>query len=163
VKELKTLLSYFPDVELPVTLTDDSLTHINATNDLIPEALLLEVFVKYEETIGSEFVEIMPCFKIKMVDEKIHALVYWRGDLLRYEFIILTLNQDGSIIDKKVLCGTVIDGNIVKKSVANIDPDYGIHIIAGAYNSAITNTYDGTASQSFSMELLPTGELIFMK
>lgn len=163
MKELKTLLSYFPDVELPITLTDDSLTHINAANDILPEALLIEVFSKYEENIDSEFLEIMPCFKLKMVDEKISAIVYWRGDLLRYEYILLTLHQDGSVIDKKVLCGTVIEGDIVKKSVANIDPDFGIHIVAGAYNSAITNTYDGSASQSFSMELLPTGELIFMK
>jgi hypothetical protein len=163
VKELKTLLSFFPEVELPITLTDDSLTHINATNDLLPEALLQEVFIRYEENIGSDFFEIMPCFKLKMIDEKIAAIVYWRGDLLKYEYIILTLNQSGDIIDKKVLCGTVIEGDIVKKSVASIDPDFGIHIVAGAYDSSISQEYDATASQSFSMELLPSGEIIFMK
>jgi hypothetical protein len=163
VKELKTLLSYFPEIELPVTLTDDSLTHINATNDLMPEALLQEVFVKYEEDISSEFMEIMPCFRIKMLDEKVAAIVYWKGDLLKYEFILLTVNTSGDIIDKRPICGTVIDGDIVKKSVATIDGEFGIHIMAGAYDSSVTSTYDGNASQSFSMELLPTGEIVFMK
>lgn len=163
MKELKTLLGYFPEIDLPITLTDDSLTHINATNDLIPEAVLQEIFSKYENDLSSEFLEIMPCFRINLKNEKVHAIVYWKGDLLKYEFILLTLTSTGDIIDKKSLCGTIIDGDLIKKSVATIDSEYGIQIIAGAYNSSISMGYDGNASQSFSMELLPTGEVVFMK
>ena len=66
----------------------------------------------------------------------------------------------GELIERKVIASTLVDGDIIKKSVATIDPDWIIHIVAGA-NKAESIEYNADQSQAFNMELLSDGQIIF--
>jgi hypothetical protein len=162
MKELENFISYFPEVELPVILSDDSLTLISATNDVIPAHYLSQFVGAWEANLESEFIEIVPCFKLTLEDKKVNSLVYWKGDILKYEFILVTFDEGGKLIDRKVLCGTLVEGSIIKKSVANIDIDKIIHIVASAYDTS-SGEFSPASSQNFAMEIMPNGEIVFMK
>jgi hypothetical protein len=71
----------------------------------------------------------------------------------------VTLNKLGDVISRKSIASTIVHGQTIKKSIASIDPDYIITIIAG--HSEGGEDYDAEQSQSYSMEILPTGEIIF--
>jgi len=72
---------------------------------------------------------------------------------------LITLDKSGNLINRKSIANTVIDDKIIKKSVASIEQDLIINIIAGQTYDG--EEYDASFSKAFSMEILPTGEIIF--
>lgn len=153
----ESFLSFFPEIELPVTLTDESIDHISATNDALPDQLIQEVLKKWDTAEDDEFTEYVPCFQWK--NEKIHCLVYWKASLMKYEYFLVTTNEKGDMIQRKSLCGTIVEGDIIKKSVARIEDSTTINIVAGANFN--TSEYSGEQSQSFSWEIMANGEIVF--
>lgn len=150
-------LEFFPEIELPVTLTEEGLLEMSRINTPVPIPFLMK-FV--DETIGeAEMEEYVPCFRLPDTAD-IHAIVYWRAGLLNYEYLLATYDNSGNLIERKVIGGTVSNGQTIIKSVATIDPDWIIHVIAGEAN-AKEKSYDATKSKAFTMELLATGEIIF--
>ena len=89
-----------------------------------------------------------------------HAVVYWKGSLLTYEFILSSYTKSGVLIDKKVIAGLRSDGENVQRSVATIAEDLSIQIVVGEL-SASDKLYDPTKSQSMSMDLLTNGNIVF--
>ena len=142
----ETFLSYFPEIDPPVTLTDESIDHISLTNDPLPDPLIYEFIKKWDTAEDDEFTEYVPCFKWKL--EKIHCIIYWKAGLLKYEYFLVTTDLKGEMIAKKSLCGTIVEGEIIKKSVARIEDENIINIVAGANFS--TTEYSGEQSQSFT-------------
>ncbi len=162
MKDFEKFISYFPIVELPILLSDDALTQISANNDILPELFIHDFIGKWEANMESEFLEFLPCIQLKMENEKIKCIVYWRGDILKYDFVLVTLDNEANLIDRKVICGTQVDGDIIKRSVASIEADNIINIVAGAFDSK-NGEYNALASQNFAMEVLANGEIAFMK
>lgn len=157
--DVEVLLKYFPEVELPVTFSDDYINTFSRTNEPLPQSVIQEYLMRWEdEEEVSEYTEFIPCIKVPDTEEY-HAIVYWKGGLLKYEFILATLDKSGLLIDRKVIASTLSDNATVRKSVAKIDEDLIIHIMAGE-NEAGT-AYDPDKSQGFTMELIPTGDIIF--
>lgn len=159
--EFETFCSYFPEILPPLTLTDESIEYINANNEPIPLVLCQKYLFEWEGGEGDEFTEFVPCLKFNR-KEKIKCLVYWKAGLLRYEYIMAITDSSGKLISKKPLCGTIIDGDVIKKSVARIDEEFTVHIAAGATH-ANNGEFTAEKSQSFSMEISENGEIIFMK
>jgi hypothetical protein len=158
-KNIHKLLSYFPEVVPPVTLTDESIDHISATNDAIPAELLSEFIVVWDGEEMDEFTEYVPCFKLPK-HENYLALVYWKASLLKYEYILATIDKNAELINKNTICGTIVEGDIIKKSVASIDEEMVIHIVAGAQNT--NDLYHPDHSQNFTMEIVDNGEIAFL-
>lgn len=157
MSRLDKILHYFPLIELPVLVSDDYLHDFESGADPFPQSFIEEVLLDWEKD-ADEFTEFIPCFRIPG-EEKFDAVVYWKGGLLKYDFIMVTLDKKGNLINKKSIASTIIKDNMIKKSVASIEPDLIINIIAG--QSKDSEDYDGTLSKSFSMEILPSGEIIF--
>lgn len=153
----ETFLSFFPEIEPPVTLTDESIDHISATNDALPEQLIQAFIKKWDTLEDDEFTEFVPCFKWNI--EKINCIIYWKAGLLKYEYFLVTADDNGNMINKKSLCGTIVEGDIIKKSVARIEDENIINIVAGA--NFDTKEYSGEQSQSFSWEIMANGEIVF--
>jgi len=84
------LLQFFPEVDLPVVFTDETLNVFSCENTPIPNTILQTVISKWEGELD-EYTEIVPCVLIDS-NEDYHALVYWKGGLLKYEFILLTID-----------------------------------------------------------------------
>jgi hypothetical protein len=158
--DIDSFLSFFPEVAPPITLTDESIDHISANNDALPFPLIDLFLLKWEGVEIDEFTEYVPCFKFPKIGN-ITCLVYWKAALLRYDFNMVTIDEKGNLIALKPLCGTIVEDDIIKKSVASIDEDFIIHIVAGAHKTN-NSDYDGSYSQSFSMEVMANGEIVFM-
>ena len=112
-------LNRFPETELPVTLSEDTLSDFNLYNEPITEALSRQFIERYEKELPDEFTEYVPCLKVPGT-KVFHALVYWKAGLMTYEYILATYTPAGLLIDKKPIAGTIFDGHEVKKSVATI-------------------------------------------
>lgn len=157
--QLEDLLSFFPEVELPIEITDDLVLAADSINKVLPAPIIEKYLVKWEGGEQfDEFTEFVPILRIREAEE-FHALVYWKGGLMKYEYILVTLDKHGDFITRRPIASTMSDGNTVKKSVSKIDEDMIIHIMAG--ENGVNEKYDPSKSQAFNMEILHSGDIIF--
>jgi hypothetical protein len=157
MSKLDKILHYFPETELPIIVSDDYLSDYETNADPFPQVFIDEILLDWEKD-ADEFTEFIPCFRLPK-EEKFNTVVYWKGALLRYDFIMVTLDKNGELINKKSIASTIVNDNVIKKSVASIEPDLIINIIAG--QTLDGEEYDASMSKAFAMEVLPTGEIIF--
>ena len=157
MSKLEKILHYFPETELPVLISEDHLSEFEINSDPFPQVFIDEVLLEWEKD-ADEFTEFIPCFRLPK-EEKFNAIVYWKGALLRYDFVLVTLDKNRELINKKSIASTIVNDNVIKKSVASIEPDLIINIIAG--QTLDGEEYDASMSKAFAMEILPTGEIIF--
>lgn len=154
---LKEFLSFFPELELPITLTEESSLTFSMNNKTLPfEALA--TFILPQEDEHDDLTEYVPCFRLKDTPG-IHAIVYWKAGVLNYEYKMLTLESDGKYIDHKVIAGTISNGESIIRTVSTIDEDWIIHSVVG--EEKINTKTINTSSEAFNLELLATGEIIF--
>lgn len=151
-------LDYFPEVDLPVTFSEDTLADFSRTNRPFNQEAIYEYLAKWEKEMD-EFTEFVPCISLP-ANENYIGVIYWKGTLLKYEFILATFEKNGDLIERKAISSTLLDSEGVKKSMAHLTEDLIIHIIAGAIEGNQTN-YQASSSQAFSMEILPSGEILF--
>ena len=156
---LEDFLGFFPEVELPIDITEDLVMTAETVNKVLPSSLIEKYIVEWEKDEDfDEFTEFVPILKIKGTEE-FHAIVYWKGGLMRYEYLLITLDKLGNLISRKPIASTLSDGITVKKSVSRIDEDLIIHIMAG--ENLADGKYDPNNSQAFNMEIMHTGDIIF--
>lgn len=154
------LLDFFPEVELPIVFSDETLAIFNKENRPLPNLIIQTVFEDFEGPLD-EFTEYIPCATVNITDEYV-AIVYWKGGLLKYEFILVTIDAKAktpTLISRKVIASTMADDKTIKKSVSSIDADMIIHIIAG--QNEVNNEYTADISKTFSMEIQSTGDIMF--
>lgn len=152
-------LNFFPELELPVHLTDESLSVFSQENLALPVPVFQKFISKYDNTETDEFTEYIPCFRIPHT-ENFYGLVYWKAQLLNYEYHLVTFDIKGNFITGKVIGGLLTNGSTIIKTVATIDEDWVVHIVSGEDNVHAPN-YNPESSKAFSMEILSTGDIIF--
>jgi hypothetical protein len=153
---LDEILHYFPRVELPILLSDDHLSEYESSNDQLPQSFIEKYIYDWEKETEDDMSEYIPVGSLPPT-EKFYPIIYWKAGLLRYDFILVTLSKLGDVISRKSIASTIVHGQTIKKYIASIDPDYIITIVAG--HSEGGEDYDAEQSQSYSMEILPTGEI----
>lgn len=89
MNQLERILHYFPETTLPVLISDDHLSDYEAESEPFPQSFIEEVLLLWEKD-ADEFTEFIPCFRLPK-EEKFETVVYWKGGLLRYDFILVTL------------------------------------------------------------------------
>ena len=152
-------LEKFPIVDLPVTLTSESVRHFSQLNEPLPALMIQQYLLPFDSEIpDEELTEFVPCLQIPgTVGFK--AVIYWKAELLKYDYIMITFTDKGEFIDKKVIAGTKVEDEALALVVATIDEDWIIHVVGGV-SAATEINYDPSQSQSFQLELLPTGQII---
>lgn len=152
-------LAHFSKEALPVVLSDDNVAYFsNQNRPLSPQSI--QQFIKQKDVSeDDELTEYVPCCIIPDTQE-MHAIVYWKGELLNYEFIMATYDKNGTLLHRKTLAGTRVEGNLIMQSIATIEEDWTIHVVVGA-QSVDDRLYDSEHSQNMSLELMPSGEIIF--
>jgi len=151
-------LKKFPVVELPITLGEGTHLEFSRINDPLPQLMIDQYILHPNDPEPDEFTEFIPCFRLKKSEEFV-AIVYWMGALLDYQYVMLTFSRKGVEIDRSVIAGTKVIENSLLTSVATIDEELIIYIAAGQAD-AHTNQFDASSSKSFSLEILPNGEII---
>lgn len=159
-ESFKLFLSCFPEEKLPVTFSADNASYFSENNKALPQELIQRFILQglpsdHEE----EYTEYVACCRLP-VNKDVHALVYWRGSLMHYAFYICTFTKNGVLINREMIAGLSSDGKSVHTSVATIDEDLIIERISGSQNQEDA-LYDPVSSKAMSMEILPSGEIIF--
>ncbi len=149
-------LSFFPEIELPVTLADESHHHFSAHNDPIPQELIDQFLVPLEED-HDEHTEYIACIRIPETYQ-FHAIVYWKAGLLSYQYFLATFTEQGDLIQKRAIAGTHAGDGKMTQSVATIDDDWIIYIVSGQLATEATR-YEASSSTAYKLELLPEGHL----
>ncbi|MEM9992059.1 MAG: hypothetical protein AAF738_09865 [Bacteroidota bacterium] len=144
----------FPEVELPLTLNDQTHHDFSKHNDPLPSIIIANFIAPIEDVEIDDYTEYIACFKIPKTYD-FHAIVYWKAGLLNYTYTLATFSKGGQLIDKRVIAGTFSDGNSIVQSVATIDEDWMIYILSG--QNELGNDYDPASSKAMEIELLPDG------
>lgn len=153
------VLSFFPIIDLPITLTAESVHDFSTVNkplNAIATQWLLDVCGENNE---DEMTEFIPCLQLDIQDD-FYAIIFWKGALLKYEYILCTISKKGTLLSKKSIGGTIIKDETITTSVAMIDEELIIHIMVGA-NEAQRTDYNPEQSQPMTLEILTTGDIIF--
>ncbi len=152
-------LAKFPPIPMPVTLGEDTHHTFSTENDPLSDAMILQFIHPIEEVAADdEFTEYVPCFSIDGTEQFI-ALVWWKAELLNYEYVLATFNAKGELISKKTIAGTTIKDGVVTRAVAFINDEW--EIIIGEGTSPDGNTvFDPTTSRTRNMEILISGEIV---
>lgn len=151
-------LEKFPEIDLPITLSEDIHFEFSRNNDPLSDVAIQQFIIRHEEASDDEHVEYVPCFRLKKT-EKFHAVVYWKASLLNYQYVLLTFDLKENLIDRSIIAGTKVEKDTLMRSVATIDEDWIIYVMAGVA-SASSNIYDASSSKSFHLEILATGKII---
>lgn len=152
-------LERFPKIELPVTLTEAMISEFEKNTDPFTPAMISE-FIPEHADENAEYVEYVPCFRIPDTHD-FHAVIVWRGDLMKYHFLMMTYDKHGKMLASATIAGTESDGKSILRSVATIESDWIIHIVEGDHDLAGVE-YQPLSSRAYRMELLPSGEVIFL-
>lgn len=152
-------LSFFPEVELPVILSDESPHTFDRHNTPLPAHIIEAFLVQADPGSIDEFTEYVPCFRLPEQSE-FHALIYWKAGLLDYQFHLVTYDKkSGKLIDHTILSGVKAVNNKVTRSVATIDEDLIIHVVRGE-SIEEESPYDASSTVSYHFEILPGGQII---
>lgn len=152
----KEFLEIFPEASFPAVISKDSIIEFSRNNVALP-VIAIAKYINEWDPDPSEFVEYIPCFKFKLEKDFI-ALVYYKAELLKYEYFLVILDKKGTLISRKVIAGLISDGTNTIQSAATITEDFSIHI-AGASN-ADTHLFDGNDSKQIYMEILANGQIV---
>jgi len=153
---LKEFLKIFPDATLPAVISKDSILDFSRNNIALPPSAIAN-FISLWDPPTSEFVEYIPCFKFK-IEKEITALVYYKAELLKYEYFLVTLDKKGNLMARKVIAGLISDGAKTVQSAATITEDFSVHI-AGALTEG-SHLFEGNDSKQIYMEIHPNGQIV---
>ncbi|MBL7814928.1 MAG: hypothetical protein JNL70_07960 [Saprospiraceae bacterium] len=147
----------FPEIELPVTIRDDS-NHDFEQNSPLSDAMIADFISRYEPTVMDDFTEYMACFSLpKAPKQEYQALVYWKAALMQYDYVLATYSLDGNMIDKKAVAGTKVKGDAVQHILATIDEKLAIFVAEGAATEG--EDYDPNSTKTHRFEILPNGRI----
>lgn len=152
-------ISAFPPIELPITLTDETIHLFNKNNPPFPTPMVEQYLIPLEQGEVDEYTEFVPCFSISDTHEFL-AVVYWKGGLMNHQYILATFSKKAELIDKRVIAGTFSDNELLVTSVATIDPDWEILIVSGKQPAREKFKFDATKSTRQQLEILPEGKII---
>ena len=152
-------IAAFPPVELPITLTDETIHLFNKANPPFPAPMVEQYLIPLEGENIDKYTEFVPCFSIPDTYDFL-AVVYWKGGLMNHQYILATFTKNAELIDKRVIAGTFSDHAVLITSVAIIDPDWEILIVSGKQPAQEKSKFDATRSTRQQLEILPEGKII---
>lgn len=152
-------LSRFPEIDLPVTLTDETERELSTRHDPIPPAMVDEFLgTFFPSEFIDEYTEFVPCFRLKDT-QKFHALVVWVAELTKKQFYLITFNEKAEALQSKIIGGMVIAGDKILRTAAHFDEDWLIHTVSGIEE---TSRDSGLNKETIStvIELLNDGSIV---
>jgi hypothetical protein len=148
----------FPPVAMPVTLGEDTHHAFGTENEPLTDELIVQ-FIHPTEGGGQDdpYTEYVPCFAIDNTEQFI-ALVWWKAELMNYEYVLATFTAKGELIDSQVIAQTKVEEGKIYHAVATISSDLEIVIAEGL--SADDDSFDPASSRTRELEVLANGEIV---
>jgi hypothetical protein len=152
-------LKKFPKVDLPISLTNESHFAFSRENDVLSKGLLEEWILPMEEEEDA-YTEYVPCFQLPE-QEGFVAIVYWKAALLNYEYVLATYTKKGQLITRQTIAGMKTNKDTLLQRLAFIDEELIITVAEGTQEFAEQASYNPEATNSYHMEILPSGDIIY--
>lgn len=147
-------IEYFPEIDLPVVLTQESIHSFSSLNTPLPLTAIVEYLSANEEE-EDPYTEYVSCFRFK-VTESVLAIVFWKGTLLSYNYELWTIDlKRREIISKKIIGGTKVIDNIILRSDAVISADFEVEVLVNRYESS--DQIYPTKSLKYHIEIMDDG------
>ncbi len=150
--------SYFPELELPLTLHTEAHHHFTAHNQALTESCIHRWIEDIEPTEPNPYLEFVPCLRITGV-ENCHALVYWKADLLQYEYILTTFSLKEELVARKSIAGFKANQDKTIIRIATIEED-GIIGVAQGESSLHQSPLELENQRNFHFEILDGGDIL---
>ena len=157
-ESFKVFLKHFSEESLPITLSDEIVRHFSESNPPLDADSIRRYIDPNSSGEEDDMTEYIACCRIPNTLD-FQAVVYWKGTLLTYEYVLATYSKAGIPIARKVIAGIKAEGQNVKRSVATIEEDFGIQIVVGQ-QGANDRLYNPRLSQSMSMDILSNGDIV---
>ncbi len=155
---LTQFIKLFPNLEPPLTLTEESIFEFSKRNKLINEEMARSFFNTIEEDFATDDDrEYVPCFRLS-ISEEYHSLVYWRAKALNYEYYLINLNKKGELLDRRLIGGLIATKDSILRMATSIDINNVIYIVASLSDQ--DGHIDELETQTYSLETLPDGSII---
>ncbi|MCB0532354.1 MAG: hypothetical protein H6574_01780 [Lewinellaceae bacterium] len=148
----------FPPVSMPVTLGEDTHHVFSTENKPLPEEMIGKFIHPTEPgAVDDEFTEYMPCLAIDDTAGFV-ALIWWKAELLNYEYVLATFSPKGELIDRRVIAFTRVKDGAVHRAVATINDEWEIFVAEG--HSSDGNNFDPTSSRMYDVEIMLDGTIV---
>lgn len=151
-------LEKFPVIPLPATLAEEAHHAFSQKNDPLPTLMIEQFVLPIEGQPMDDYTEFVPCMRIPETHD-FHAIIYWRAMLMSYQYTLATFTKKGELIDKRVIAGTISQGETLTTSVATIEDDWKIYIVSGQNQTSRAKGFDPANSTANQLELLPEGKI----
>ncbi|MBL7797287.1 MAG: hypothetical protein JNJ90_12390 [Saprospiraceae bacterium] len=149
----------FPPVPMPVILGEDTHHVFALENDPLSEKMIVEFIHPTDPAVLDDaYTEYVPCFSLEGT-ENFAALVWWKAELMNYEYVLATFTLKGELIARRVIGYTRVqpDGKVAR-AVATIDEEWVVFIAEGV--SADGQAFDPTSSKTWDVEVMTNGEIV---
>lgn len=150
-------LDFFPEIDLPIVLNSETHHVFTKENEALPQKLIETFIFPIEENQSDEFTEFVPCFKLPQTGP-LKALVYWKAELLSYQYVMVVYNKKGEKLDHKVIGGSFTDEQHTIQSIATLDQDFNIVVATGQMDRN-TTSFDPATATTRKLKLLPDGTI----
>ncbi|MEL6971406.1 MAG: hypothetical protein AAFZ63_26820 [Bacteroidota bacterium] len=152
-------LEFFPAVELPFTLGEDTHHLFSKENDPLPPAAIGAYIMPIEgEQEEDAMTEYIACFQLP-TNDKFHAIVYWRAGLLNYQYRLVTFDTKGNLIAEKVIAGTTYDGTDLTQTMAVIQDNLLIYLVSGQ-SQVVVEDYAAANSTANRLQISDEGKIV---
>ena len=155
-QEFEIFLNSFPEIELPITLTEDLNVTFSAENKPLRDSDIA-AFIHTIDNHIDEYTEYVPCFKIPETPH-FKAVVFWKAMLMENKYVLAIYTIDGQPLDAKVLSIIKHSSLGITRSIATIDEDWNIVIAKGV--EQINDSYDPSSSKILCLEINPEGKIV---
>ncbi|HHB78687.1 MAG TPA: hypothetical protein ENK85_05595 [Saprospiraceae bacterium] len=149
-------LHVFPEVELPVTLTESLHHELEKANSPFAQVILLSYVQPADMGEIDEYTEYMPGFKVT-TEKAFKAVVFWKAGLMVYEYILATFTPKGELIASAVISRVEAKDGVITQAATVITQEWVIYVSEG---KVVTDEFDATQSINYSYEVLPNGEIV---
>lgn len=149
---------FFPEIELPIVLNSETHHVFTKENKALPQKLIETFILPIEEKLPDEFTEFVPCFKLPETGP-LKVLVYWKAELLSYQYVMVIYNKKGEKLEHRVISGSFTDEQQTTQSIATLDQDFNIIIATGQMDRNATS-FDPTTATTYKLKLLPDGTIV---
>lgn len=150
-------IDFFPAISLPITLGEDTHITFSRQNKPLHQEVIREFIEPLEDQVFDDTMEVVPCFQIADIKD-FYAIVYWKAELMSYQYILVTISKDREVIDKKTIAGTFSDGVRLIQSVATINETRQIYVASGQ-SEADQEEYEAASSSVQRMAILDDGQI----
>lgn len=155
--DFELFIASFPAISLPITLGEDTHIIFSRKNKPLHQDLIQEFIEPLEDQVFDDTMEVVPCFRIADIKD-FYAIVYWKAELMNYQYILVTISKDKEVIDKKTIAGTFSDGRQLTQSVATINDKRQIYVASGQ-SAADQEDYEAASSSVQRMVILDDGQI----